>query len=457
MDWSKILSPERLRPTRSASDKSRDRRNAFESDFGRINFSPAIRRMHDKTQVIPLITNDNIHTRLTHSMEVQSVAYSMGVDICARKEFRRRLGEREAQLLRIIPTILSSTALAHDIGNPPFGHYGEEVLSKFFIEYFSEKKLELNEFQKLDFTKFDGNAQGFRVLTKTQVLQDQFGLNLTVGTLASFLKYPNLSNELEPNHEYRKKIGAFQSEQEHLIEIRSKTGLVNIRHPLAFLMEAADTICYSIMDIEDGYNSHYYRFERVESYLREKGGSEVKKFLDNFDRYVQIRLNKELNYEMSLMVNFRVSVIRHLVAYACKQFINNIQSIEDGDYQTDLVKNSPLAEALKSFCKDELFTRRDVCSLELTGESVLKGLLRHFIDDFIECKTDDCEQFRKADKLYRMVSESLRAIAKIEYPKKKWFDLPDYAKLRMIVDYVSGMTDCFAVDVFQRLKGIKIG
>lgn len=372
MDWSKILSPERLRPTRRASDKSRDRRNAFESDFGRINFSPAIRRMHDKTQVIPLITNDNIHTRLTHSMEVQSVAYSMGVDICARKAFRRRLGEPESQLLRIIPTILSCTALAHDIGNPPFGHYGEEVLSNFFIEYFSDKKLDLNEHQELDFTKFDGNAQGFRVLTKTQVLQDEYGLNLTVATLAAFLKYPNLSEELDPKHGYRKKIGVFQSEREHLNEIRAKTGLIKIRHPLAFLMEAADTICYSIMDIEDGFNSHYYGFDSVTKYLQEIGDPEVNNFLNNFERYIRNNLINEPNYSTSLMVNFRVSVIRHLVAHACNEFMNNIETIEDGSYQTELTNSSPIASALSSFCRDKLFTRREVCSLELTGESVLK-------------------------------------------------------------------------------------
>jgi dGTPase len=391
-------------------------------------------------------------------MEVQSVAYSMGVDICDRKEFRKRLGKSESQLLRSIPIILSCTALAHDIGNPPFGHFGERVLSKFFLDYLSNnERLQLTEPEKLDFTKFDGNAQGFRVLTKTQVLQDAYGLNLTLATLSSFLKYPNRSDEIDPNHAYRCKIGIFQSERGHLNTIRTKTELIQVRHPLAFLMEAADTICYSIMDIEDGFNSHYYSFDKIKTYLRGISDPYVTTFLDNFDKYVNRLVQRELNFEMTLMVNFRVGVMRNLVSYACNHFIHNIDDIENGTYDKELIASNPLASSLSSFCKDILFTRREVCSLELTGESVLEGLLRYFIEDLVECKSISSDRFKKADKLYRMISESLRTIAKVEFPELDWFELPDYTKLRMIVDYVSGMTDFFAVDVFQKLSGIKIG
>ena len=319
------------------------------------------------------------------------------------------------------------------------------------------RNLELDDAQKRDFTQFDGNAQGFRVLTKTQVLQDVYGLNLTIGTLAAYLKYPIMSGELRPDHPYLRKIGVFQSESDHLKEIRSETGLYQIRHPLAFLMEAADTICYCIMDVEDGFNSDYYHFNAIIEYLKTLDYQYVNDFLKAFDVYIRKIVTANVNYETSLMVNFRVSVIRNLKAYACNEFMNNLDSIEDGIYRKELIEDCPLYIALFSFCKETLFTKREVCSLELTGESVLQGLLGYFIDDLLETKSHSDHRFKKGDKLYRMISNSIRTISSIENSELKWFKLPDYAKLRMIVDYVSGMTDFFAVDAFQRLSGIKIG
>ncbi|SHF27189.1 deoxyguanosinetriphosphate triphosphohydrolase, putative [Fodinibius roseus] len=255
MDWKKLLSEERLRPSTRDSRFEGDKRNEFESDYGRIAFSPAIRRMHDKTQVFPLTTDDNIHTRLTHSIEVQSVAKSIGFDICSRDKFLNHVeGDLEGNLkkeqtlkeylIRRIPTILASTAFCHDIGNPPFGHYGEDIIQNYYKELFSKeeyKEIDLTKEQKEEFINFDGNAQGFRVLTKLQILSDRFGLNLTAGTLASFLKYPCTSREYnsEEKGDYSNKIGVFESEKEHLDKVREKTGLEKERHPLAFLMEVS--------------------------------------------------------------------------------------------------------------------------------------------------------------------------------------------------------------------------
>ena len=199
MDWNKLLNEKRFKPT-TRKQTDYDLRNEFESDFGRIIFSPAVRRMHDKTQVFPLTTDDNIHTRLTHSMEVQSIAYSLGLNICSKKEFINRINKEKEELIRVIPIILSSIALCHDIGNPPFGHYGEDIIADYFSKFFckgNDIKTNLSEYQKDDFIKYNGNAQGFRVLTRLQVLQDVHGLNLTFGTLCAYLKYPFLSNELE--------------------------------------------------------------------------------------------------------------------------------------------------------------------------------------------------------------------------------------------------------------------
>ena len=178
MDWRRLLSPERLRKTTRSTNG--DRRNEFESDYGRIIFSPAIRRMHDKTQVFPLPSDDNIHTRLTHSLEVSSVAHSMGVTICLDERFKKKLKSIKEDPLRIVPVILASTALCHDIGNPPFGHYGEEVIRNFFIDYLKKKRRKLSRFEQLDFIEFNGNAEGFR---------DRRGGRTEEGDVHKFIKF----------------------------------------------------------------------------------------------------------------------------------------------------------------------------------------------------------------------------------------------------------------------------
>ena len=194
IDWNKYLSAKRYRQstgTHNANiDEYTDKRNPFESDFGRVIFSSAMRRMHDKAQVVPLTSGDSIHTRLTHSMEVLSIAYSLGIDICRDKEFRELYSPEELlDLERKIPVILKTAAFVHDIGNPPFGHFGETIIQNYFKDYL--QKRHITDQQALDFTCFDGNAEGFRILTRLQFIGDLAGLNLTYGTLAAYLKYPN--------------------------------------------------------------------------------------------------------------------------------------------------------------------------------------------------------------------------------------------------------------------------
>ena len=219
MDWNKLLNADRLRE----SERQKDSRNEFESDFGRIIFSPALRRMHDKTQVFPLTTDDNIHSRLTHSMEVMSVGYSLGVRISENDTIKQKFSEKR-ELFREIPIIMKNICLIHDIGNPPFGHFGETVIQNYFKELFeadekavAQKKqdklrFELTPDQKRDFLNFDGNAQGLRVLTKLQSLNDDKGLNLTYATLAAYIKYPNYGNK-DKSKIATKKTGVFHSEK----------------------------------------------------------------------------------------------------------------------------------------------------------------------------------------------------------------------------------------------------
>ena len=456
MEWKDLLSTARIQDT-TRKINNFDFRNEFESDYGRIIFSPAVRRMHDKTQVFPLTTDDNIHSRLTHSLEVQSIAQSLGMNLIKRGLFKNT-GISDYELIRVIPIILSSVSFCHDIGNPPFGHFGEKVIANYFNDYFLNNTTDLTNDEKLDFTKFDGNAQGFRVITKLQVLQDTAGLNLTAGTLASFLKYPVFSSELQEDSskKYLTKIGVFQSEKEHLSFIRETTKLINVRHPLVYLMEAADNICYFSMDIEDGFNKKYYTFEFLLNYLKTHGNTDVRKFLKETDLKIKKRLKSDINIETTKMVNFRIYLIQHLVAKTVKVFEKNYKSILSGEYYSELIfddKEGNIAEVLQQFQIENIFCKREIEKLELTGESVIKGLFNHFVNDLLKFKVRKGNE--RAKKLLSLISGSLQTIIILETGEKDFWKWNDYYKLRLIVDFVSGMTDNFALKLYQELQGIK--
>jgi dGTPase len=443
MNWEKYLNANRLRA--SNRDKELDPRNEFESDFGRVIFSPATRRMHDKTQVFPLTSDDNIHSRLTHSLEVMSIGHSLGLNICENKDFIKSLGLQNRELIREIPIILKNACLVHDIGNPPFGHFGETVIQTYFEKLFKTENFGLNEIEREDFTLFDGNAQGFRVLTKLQMLEDIFGLNLTYASLAAYVKYPN-TDKIDKKFIYRKKRGVFQSEKNYLEEIADGCALYRntkiIRHPLAYLMEAADSICYLVMDIEDGFNKNLYTYDFIKS-----------KLIDIADMQEQFnKLEERHKTSIGRVVNLRIFLIKRLVDLSVNNFIKNIHMICDGKYNSELIyqDESKLAETLQSFCINEIFPKREVQSLELTGHSVLTGLL----DYYIKFTFHESKDYRK--RAVGLISDSVKKVAYKEYNVSTFETLNNYYKLRVIVDFISGMTDQYALNHFQKLSGQKI-
>ncbi len=463
MNWNNLINTSRLRE----SNRIQDTRSEFESDLGRIIFSPAIRRMHDKTQVFPLETDDNIHTRLTHSLEVQSIAYSIGLRLCKEEKFLAKFNIDRTELLKDIPTIMSCIGLAHDIGNPPFGHYGEHIIGRYFEKLFNKNlsknvtlKIELNENQKGDFTKFNGNAQGFRVLTKLQVLQDKYGLNLTLGVLSAFLKYPQLSNEISDtsSDDYRKTLGVYQSEKQFFEEIRQKTGLDKIKNPFSFLLESADSICYHTMDVEDGFNKKYYKIQDILTYLSdntdEVNREKIKHFNEDFDK----NNSSKINYDRTKMVNLRLFLINNLLADIIEVFLRNMDKIEKGIYYGELIYDNPkgLGKALKKFEAENIFKQREVESMELAGKSVLEGLLDHFVLTFLQHKLEKDKFWQEARRLYNLISSSMKYIIEIETGINEIYKLNDYYKLRLIVDYISGMTDKYALKLYQKLAGIRI-
>ncbi|GEM64189.1 deoxyguanosinetriphosphate triphosphohydrolase-like protein [Sphingobacterium faecium NBRC 15299] len=548
MNWNNLLSEKRIR--KSSIKHKRDIRNNYESDLGRIIFSPALRRMHDKTQVFPLTDDDNIHTRLTHSNEVMSLSYTFGLKCAKSSIIQHKTGMNEADLLRIIPIILQGISFIHDIGNPPFGHFAEEVIANYFDKIdcnplihneVKQKFKKLTPHQKNDFKFYDGNAQGLRMITKLQYLDDVFGMNLTYSILGSYLKYPNSytkeidkskKDELKELKKQKKaniaegKHGVFHSEDKYFKKIIKECGLTDsegriIRHPLCFLMEAADTIAYRVMDIEDGFSKGYITINCIKEAFS-KNTSEIAKTI------VQKCDEPNVNDE-ARMIFVRIALIDYLVTLAFKNFENNIDHIEKGKYHNELVEHDDnnIHQILSDICKVKIFSTREVNHLETTGYSVIKGLLNHYINqlfntdkkfinratalisssiinvaleedmlNFIALKYDklksekgeiiikkkltEKEYVTKMDDLKEKIDSYLSLILKSENdveitydPIKKlrteiykafndlgnqinFQDLSDYYKLRVIVDFISGMTDKYALSHFQKISGQKI-
>lgn len=480
IDWDKYLSSERYRSKSEFKDhcskeSDEDRRNDFESDFGRVAFSSAIRRMHDKAQVMPLTTGDSVHTRLTHSIEVMSIAYSLRISLCRDKDFIEVYGKDKAmELERTIPMILKTAAFVHDIGNPPFGHFGETIIQNYFKEYL--KKRIVTDKQALDFTCFDGNAEGFRILTRLQYIGDLSGLNLTYATLAAYSKYPN-DNTPDKSYIGRKKHGVFTSESDifnKMVEachMGTDDNKVK-RHPLSFLVEAADSISYSIMDIEDGLTMGWYSFDYIINYL--DGYLSKKTNNQNYSILKTIELDfekKGINKDdgKRRMCDFRVYITRYLVSLAISRFKDNLEKIDKGEYSKELIEdNDFVSKALHDFAVKNIYPQYEIEQIELTGNSVIKGLLNILLD----CAFNQDKKFR--NHLKSVISKTFLKVAKREEkvneysPTKYMFftneeitdfdieELSPYSKLRTIVDLISGMTDRYAVSMYQKLSGQRL-
>lgn len=509
-----LLSKERIRPSetdqRRASGNLRfDLRSPLESDYGRLVFSSAFRRLHDKTQVFPLTTNDNIHSRLTHSIEVASVGRSFAVSILHDEKVReafRSEGTTDEQLWRELPVLMEVICLAHDIGNPPLGHFGEVAIQCYFSNLFREMEKDVaegkdittstnpiivselnakrnkgknpeeikndirdflkgNNLVKYDYTYFDGNAEGFRVLTKLQFLNDLYGLNLTCASLASSLKYPNLGEPNEDGAIGLHKHGVFATEKDVMFEVMEKCGVARIndisfnRHPLSYLMEAADTICYLLMDLEDAVSKGWITFDEIKAVL-ESCPSGLRLVQEAGNHYTGNDPQKKR------LVQLRSELMSHLVDVAYNNFSKNFDAIIRGDYKHELVKDDPemLAKKMGKFSVARVYSHKEIENLELTGDAVITGLL----DYYVKFLFHDNKQFRFRCK--HVISKTVFLTTLQEHidffglGAKAWnlydsFDPQDLTfeeKFRIIRDHVACMTDKYAVEQFQKLSGHKI-
>lgn len=345
MDWDTLLNAERPRVSTSKADH----REQFERDYDRAVFSSPVKRLQDKAQVFPLEPHDSVRTRLTHSLEVSSVARGLVQKVC--KDFlKTKLKEPQD---RQIEAIAATCGLIHDLGNPPFGHSGEDAIRAWFKKTLKEDKLRelLKGREELvqDFLQFEGNAQTLRIVAKLQILADFHGLNLTYGTLSALCKYTASSVEVGKGADHAKaKPGYFTSEAGLIAEIRKKTGTGDARNPITFLVEAADDIVYSVADIEDGVKKRILSWGQLQQLLEHGPGANA---ADETVRIVLARKAEILEPSPTPddlpddihAAAFRTASVGILVVAASAAFRENYDAIMAGQFKGELVTVGPTA------------------------------------------------------------------------------------------------------------------
>lgn len=489
----KLFLENRLRETSISSaerELNNDARDGFESDLGRALFSSAARRLHDKTQVIPLTSDDNIHSRLTHSMEVMNIGASLAKDICFNKEFRGRYFiDNVYEVYEPMRAILQTVCLVHDIGNPPFGHFGELAISEYFKKFFEANSTVLGGYDswRSDFTQYDGNAQGFRVITKLQFIDDLFGLNFTQSCLASYLKYPN-TGDADKKHDCisMHKHGVFCADREYLDKVMSTFARVGEngyrRHPFVFLVEAADSICYLAMDMEDAYNKRWFTLSTLYKEWCAFSPSPTQQAATLFSTLAVGDTTGSSGRKG--FIRFRVNVIKYLVALAVRNYLANFESILDGSYNKELIFDDEggIACFLQKFCKEHIYRQKEIQSVELTGWSVINGLLDIYTKLLLSSEPVYMRHGEamislsvlRANKMDFLVHDkriewSASERCYVSLPSRSRIEdvdalcdslhidkLPNYYRLRIIVDFISSMTDKFAVNHYRKLSGQRI-
>jgi dGTPase len=449
MEWNKLLSGQRLGREKYREDAYRA---SFQRDFDRIIFSSAFRRLQDKTQVFPLAESDYVRTRLTHSLEVACVGRSLGAIVGGKITEKYDLEVHPSD----IGAIVAAACLAHDIGNPPLGHSGEEAIRQWFSDSKLGRKIirELSQSQKGDFKEFEGNAQGFRVLARLQSPDNVGGMQLTHATLAGYMKYPRESFiETSANH-YEgasiKKWGFFQQDKELFSIVASAVELIRrhkkyawwCRHPLAFLVEAADDITYRIIDFEDGYRLGHIGFNEVSDLLRQlTGAGDIDKRL------------KAISGEKEKIEYLRARAIGSLLEDVAACFMDSESDILSGCFDKALISQVESKNVLKEIIrisKEKAYSSRKVVEIESAGYEVLGGLLETFVNAAQDIAL-------KGEKRASPRSETLLKLIPDQFlgmhrrPDKNLYD-----RTIKLTDFVSGMTDSYAVSLYKKISGISL-
>lgn len=428
-------------------------RTEFQRDFDRIIFSSAFRRLQNKTQVFPLPGSVFVHNRLTHSLEVASVGRSLGTSVgeFIAKKYAAELSEASKEFYRYsLYNVIASACLCHDIGNPAFGHSGEDAIASYFKKNEDSLKPHFIEKQWCDFVNFEGNANAIRILTQQQKGKSEGGIKLTCSTIASIAKYPCESSARNENFIHRKKFGFFQSEINTFIDVATKTSMIRedsnpliyYRHPFVWLVEAADDICYNIIDLEDAHRlgiiENSQCIHLLKSLIAGVGIDNIAKIEAQLDRISD--KNDKISY-------LRAKAIHTLTMASTDIFIGGFDSFVNGTAGKSLfdrIKEScPALQEIISFSYENIYNHRSVVEIENAGYNVMYNLLSHFVTPVIIEKQNRTKSDEKA----------LRLV-----PQQFIYDDQDkYQRVLGILDYVSGMTDNYATDLYRKIKGIDIG
>ena len=437
MDWRKLISSKRL-GMESYHTEASDDRSAFLRDYDRLVFSAPFRRLQNKTQVFPLPGSVFVHNRLTHSLEVSCVGRSLG------NKVSRALQERHPELCNSavseIGDIVSAACLAHDLGNPPFGHSGERAISAYFSEGkgVSLRNL-LNEEEWNDIIHFEGNANAFRLLTHQFNGRRRGGFALTYATLASIVKYPYSSLYAGE----KPKFGFFHTEAETFRTIAEDLGLIRLsgegaplkycRHPLVFLVEAADDICYQMMDIEDAF--------KLKILTRDETIALLTPFIEDGHKGHLKEVFQVVTDHNEQIAYLRSKVIGALIDECANVFMQHEEEILNGTFNAPLIKHAcgRLREAYKH-CSDvavqKIYRSRDVLDIELAGFRIINTLIELMID-----------AVTNPGKAYsRLLIDRVSSQYDMHAPTL-------YGKIQAVFDYLSGMTDVFALDLYRKING----
>ncbi len=453
MDLNKIYSERRTGTKKNTIAN----RTVYQRDFDRIIFSSSFRRLQNKTQVFPLPGSTFVHNRLTHSLEVSSIGRSLGKIVgekIAENSDNKLTKDSVSFYNNNLSEVIAAACLAHDLGNPAFGHSGEKAISSYF-EKNNDLLEPLNEKQKKDLLSFEGNANAFRILTHKLEGRQEGGLRLTYTTLASILKYPCESTASNKKFIHRKKFGFFQADKEIFDEVVNELEMIKEtdesgftiykRHPFTYLLEAADDIAYTLMDFEDAHRL---------------GILEQKVVIDSFENLIyglaaKERIARVKNTSGQIGdVNEKIGYLRGvsidvLTSKTAQIFLSNLDKILAGEYESSLIKDlEKKCEELKNIEKisiEKIYGHKSVIEIELAGYNVINELLGMVMPAAVK---KESERTDLDDKMLQLVPEQFG----------KFLDSDThYEKIMSIIDYVSGMTDLFATELYRKIKGIDIG
>ena len=442
MNWLQLISNKRLGQEHRHPERHDDR-TEFKRDYDRLIFSAPFRRLQNKTQVFPLPGSIFVHNRLTHSLEVASVGMSLGNDVA--QHLSRLHPELCDTLFQEIGQIVATACLAHDMGNPPFGHSGEKAIQSFFIEGAgSDLQREVSPQFWSDITHFEGNANAFRLLTHQFKGRRPGGFVMTYSTLASIVKYPFSSTAAGKKW----KFGFFNTEKDNYRRIAEELGILCLsevgeplkyaRHPLVYLVEAADDICYEIMDIEDAHKLKIISYEETMRLL-------LGFFDEESQQHIQQRIIEEgVTDNNEKVVYLRACAIGKLENECAKVFINHEEEILSGTFKGSLIDHiSPLQQAAYKLCSElsqiRIYKSKPVLDVELSGYQIMQTLLEQFIGAAVHPE--------------RFYSKHLISRVSSQYD----IDAPDLeTRLMAVIDYISGMTDVYALEIYQKISGISL-